>query len=221
MRNLRPLAFAALGSIACHAGSTETPDPPLGASFVDHFDRNDIGADWRNTGGPYRIQNGELVFSLVHNHPLWLKRRLPRDVKIELDVTPRSAAGDVKVEVFGDGFRHESEEAVREDAIYEASGYVFIFGGWHNSRSVLVRKNEHTWQHDPSVPLRTSPRVVPGRTYHWTITRRGAHIDWQIDGAPFLAWDDPHPLEGPGQDHFAFDGWETEAAFDNLVITPL
>ena len=212
------LALAGLAA-GCHR--EPAPDPPLGARFVDHFDRRDLGPDYRNTGGPYHIEDGKLVFARAHNHPLWLRRRLPADVKIELDAMSRSPDGDLKVEVFGDGFRHESDEAVARDLIYTASGYVFIFGGWKNSRSVLVRQNEHTWQHDPSVPLRTSPRVVPGRTYHWVITRRGGHLAWTIDGQPFLAWDDPQPLVGDGHDHFGFDGWETEVVFDNLVITPL
>jgi len=214
--------FALLLVAGCHAGSAEEPqDPPLGAQFVDHFDRADVGSDYRNTGAPWRIEDGKLVVDHAHNHPLWLKRRLPRDVKVEVDVMSRSPRGDVKVEVFGDGFRHESAEDVRKDAIYEASGYVFIFGGWSNSRSVLVRKQEHAWQFDSSVPLRTTPRVEANRTYHWEITRQGKHVDWKIDGQPFLSWDDPNPLEGAGQDHFAFDGWETEIVFDNLVITAL
>jgi len=220
---MRPvlLAFAA-AILSCHAGSRAEPaDPPLGASFVDHFDRAELGPDWRNTGAPYRIEGGELVFSRAHNHPLWLARTLPHDVQIDFDVTGKTPDGDLKVEVFGDGHQYESDEAVAKDLIYEASGYVFIFGGWHNSRSVLVRKNEHAWQHDPSVPMRTSPRVVPGRKYHWTITRRGGHLDWQIDGAPFLSWDDPEPLAGAGQDHFAFDGWESSVEVDDLAIKAL
>jgi len=220
VRHLRPLALAAL-VIACHAGDVEKPDPPLGASFVDHFDRAEIGSDWRNTGGPYRIEDGKLVFDHAHNHPLWLARRLPHDVRIEFDAMARTPDGDLKCEIFGDGHRFESEEAVRKDLIYEASGYVLIFGGWHDSRSVLVRKNEHAWQSDRSVPQRTTPRVEPGRTYHWAITRRGGHIDWQIDGKPFLAWDDPNPLAGDGQDHFAFDGWESTVVIDDLVVTAL
>ncbi len=196
-------------------------DPPLGKGFTDAFDRTEIGDDYFNSGAPYRIDAGKLVFAHVHNHALWLKRVLPHDVKVELDVTGKSPDGDIKVELFGDGKSFESNEAVRKDLIYTASGYVFIFGGWRNSRSVLVRQNEHTWQHDPGVPQRTEPRVVPGRTYHWTITRRGGHLDWQIDGKPFLSWDDAQPLAGPGHDHFGFDGWESECVFDNLSITPL
>ena len=36
-----------------------------------------------------------------------------------------------------------------------------------------------------------------GKKYHFRIQRRGGHIDWQIDGQPFLAFDDPNPLDGP------------------------
>ncbi len=208
--------LACLGLAGCGRN-----DPPLGSGFEDHFERSELGPDYFNTGGPYRVQGGALTFSRVHNHPLWLKRSLPHDVEVDFDVTARSADGDLKVELFGDGKSYESDEAVEKDLIYTASGYVFIFGGWRNSRSVLVRQNEHAWQNDPSLPQRSEPRVEPGKRYHFTLSRRGGHLDWRIDGQPFLAWDDPDPLAGAGHDHFAFDGWESEAAFDDLVIKPL
>ena len=211
----------ALCALAVALGGCSKRVTPLGSGFTDHFDRRRIGNNYDNTGGPYRIEHGALVVALAHNHPLWLKRKLPHDVQVDVDVTGYSPDGDMKVELFGDGKSHESDDAVRRDLIYTASGYVFIFGGWHNSRSVLVRQNEHTWQFDKSVPLRTEPKVQPGHTYHWTITRRGAHLDWKIDGKPFLSWDDPHPLNGSGHDRFGFTGWETKVAFDNLVIKPL
>ncbi len=211
----------ALCALVVAVGGCTKSVSPLGSGFTDHFDRRRIGPDYFNSGGPYRIQNGALTFSMAHNHPLWLKRSLPHDVQVDFDVTGYSPDGDIKVELFGDGKSHESDQAVRRDLIYTASGYVFIFGGWHNSRSVLVRQNEHEWQNDKSVPLRTQPKVQPGHTYHFTITRRGRHIDWRIDGKPFLSRDDPHPLGGSGHDRFGFDGWESKVAFDNLVIKPL
>jgi hypothetical protein len=217
---MRP--FVALCAALLLAGCSRSgPDPLIQKPFTDDFNRSEIGPDYYNSGAPYHIENGTLIFSKAHNHPLWLKRRLPHDVRIDFDCKSLSPDGDIKVEVFGDGKRHESAKAVREDLIYTASGYVFIMGGWHNARSVLVRENEHTWQHDSSIPLRTTPRVVPGQQYHWTITRKGAHLDWQVDGKPFLSWTDPSPLAGPGHDHFAFDGWESTLVFDNLKITPL
>lgn len=208
-------------ALAVTMGGCTKSVSPLGKGFSDHFDRRRIGPDYTNTGAPYRIEHGALTVSRAHNHPLWLKRKLPHDVQVEFDVTGSSPDGDLKVVLFGDGKSHESDEAVRRDLVYTSSGYVFIFGGWRNSRSVLVRQNEHAWQNDKSVPLRKEPKVRAGQTYHFTITRRGAHLDWRIDGRPFLSWDDPDPLSGSGHDRFGFTGWETKAAFDNLVIKPL
>jgi hypothetical protein len=197
-------------------------DPELKGPFTDAFERADLGGDWKNTGGPYEIKGGKLHFANAHNHPLWLRKRLPHDVRIEFDCTSSSPDGDLKVELFGDGETFQSDEAVRKDEIYVASGYVLIFGGWRNSRSVLVRENEHEWQFKPgTVPIRMQPRVEPGRTYHWTITRKGGHIDWLIDSQPFLSRDDAEPLFGKGHDHFGFNGWEAEVTFDNLRIEPL
>jgi hypothetical protein len=196
-------------------------DPALAGPFYDGFERAEIGPDYRNTGGPYRIEQGRVVVAGAHNHPLWLRRRLPDDVRIQLDCQSRSPDGDLKVEIAGDGRSFESDDAVKKDLIYTASGYVLIFGGWRNSRSVLVRQNEHAWQQGPGVPQRALPRVEAGRTYHFDITRRGGRVDWKIDGQPFLTFDDPRPLTGKGHDHFGVDGWETEVTFDNLQIDPL
>jgi hypothetical protein len=214
---LRPaLAFVALAGAACSSS-----DPALTAPFEDHFARPEIGADYRATADAYRTEGGKLVFARAHNHPLWLRRRLPPDVRVELDCMTQSPDGDIKVELFGDGRTFQPDDDVAKDLIYTASGYVFIFGGWRNSRSVLVKRDEHEWQHRAGVPVRTAPRVEPGRSYHFKIERRGGHIDWFIDGQPFLSLDDPQPLAGAGHDHFGFNGWETEVAISNLKIEPL
>ena len=194
---------------------------PLGDGFSDNFDRKDLGPDWNNTGAPYRIEGGKLVYEMAHNHPLWLNRALPRDVRVELDCTALSPEGDVKVELFGDGEKFENDEDVRRDVQYTSSGYIFIFGGWKNQLSTLVRQQEHAWQYDKRVPRRSDVHVEPGRSYHWTISRKAGHLEWLIDNKPFLAADDPAPLEGPGHDRFAFEGWESGVACDNLKIIPL
>ena len=211
---------AVVVGLAC-CSCTKNAAPKLEASFVDSFDRADLGSDWFNTGGAYRLQNGELVFARAHNHPLWLTRPLPDDVQIDFDVTGHTPDGDLKVEVFGDGKSFQDDESVRRDLQYTASGYVFIYGGWNNQLSTLVRQREHAWQYERGVPTRRDAHVVPGQRYHWTITRRGGHLDWSVDGRPFLSWDDPQPLKGAGHDRFAFDGWESEVSVDNLKITPL
>ncbi len=208
-----------LGLLA--AGCTRHPTPPAGP-FQDDFDRAELGPNWHSHNpGAYRIIDGELDIKLAHNQPLWLARPIPRDVRIDFDCTPLDPAVDMKVEVFGDGERHESAADIARDAQYTASGYVFIFGGWHNQLSTLVRKLEHQWQYQRGVPTRRDVRGVPGRRYHWTIVRRGQHVEWDIDGQPFLQLTDPHPLAGPGHDRFGFDGWESEVRCDNLKIVAL
>ena len=195
---------------------------PHPGAFHDDFDRETLGPDWQSHNpDAYRIVDGKLHIKMAHNQPLWLTRPIPRDVRIDVDCTPKDAAIDMKVEVFGDGQRHESAEAIAKDLQYTASGYVFIFGGWHNHLSTLVRQQEHQWQYDKGVPVDRKTRGIPGHTYHWTITRKGHHVAWEIDGKPFLKLDDPNPLEGPGHDRFAFDGWESEVVCDNLKIVPL
>jgi hypothetical protein len=97
-----------------------------------------------------------------------------------------------------------------------ATGYDFIHGGWHNSKSVLARGNEHTH----GEPERTDRPVVPGKHEHWKIVKKGGHVEWYVDDltTPFLAFDDPSP--GTGR-YFGFDDWESDLWFDNLTITPL
>jgi len=213
------LALAALAAAGCSKSSSEPAK--IDAPFSEGFDGAELGADWFNSGGPYRIESGALAFSNAHNHPLWLKRRLPENVKIDLDVTGQSAAGDLKVVVFGDGVSHESDEAVKKDLQYTDTGYVFIFGGWNNRLSTIVKQAEHAWQYDQSVPRRTDVHVQVGHTYHWTITRRAGHLEWWIDGQPFLSYDDPSPLWGKGHDSFGITGWESAAVYDNVKIAPL
>jgi hypothetical protein len=124
----------------------------------------------------------------------------------------KSQAGDIKIELWGDG-----ESFATEKGAYTSTGYVFIFGGWHNSLSVLCRMQEHDQGRKAE---RADVRVQPGRTYHWTVTRRGGTIDWKIDGQPFLSWTDPEPLAGTGHEYLGINDWEAAVTFDNLSIRP-
>src|SRR5262245_58352573 len=124
--DLRPLCALLL----CLAFSACVPrgDPSLGDSFSDDFERSDVGPMWRNTGGSYSIVDGKLHVKAARNKPLWLRRTLPRDVRIEFDVRSDSPEGDIKVEVYGDGV------SKAEKASYTATSYVVIFGGWSNTK---------------------------------------------------------------------------------------
>ena len=192
------------------------PDPPaITAVWTDDFERNEIGPDYLATApDAYRVEGGVLRAEKAYNHPLWLRRKLPADAIIEVDVRSDSPHGDIKVEAWGDGSSH-----ARDKGAYTSSGYVFIHGGWSNTKSILARGNEH----GNALVERTTPRVVPGQRYHWKIVRQGARIDWYVDdmSTPFLSLDDEQPLGGAGHEYFGFNDWEADLTFDNLRISPL
>ncbi len=208
---MRPalLLTAALAAGLAGAGCKIEKLPPAGP-FSDDFNRAQLGDAWLATGGNWRLENGELVIDHGYNHPLWLKQPIPDDAIVELDCWSNDDAGDLKVEVWGDG------KSYARSVEYTATSYVFIFGGWHNQLSVLARMEEHGHDRRP----RADVRVDKGRKYHWRIARKGGHIDWQIDGKPFLTFDDGKPLRGADHRYFGFNDWEAELHFDNLKITP-
>ena len=71
-----------------------------------------------------------LVGENIHNAALWLQHKLPDRTRVEFEATPLSKNGDVKAEIFGDGFTHQS-------------GYILIMGGWSNQLNIIARQDEH------------------------------------------------------------------------------
>ncbi|HTL31819.1 MAG TPA: hypothetical protein VL326_01775 [Kofleriaceae bacterium] len=203
--------IAAVGLLTLAACKVKDP-PPVTEEWKDTFERGDIGGDYYISGKGYDLIGGQLSARGAHNHPLWLRKKLPHDVRIELDCWSNEERGDVKVELFGDG-KSFDPDAGR----YMATGYEVIFGGWFNSKSIIARLDEH----GKDMVENTQLKVQPTRHYHWTIERVGKKLTWLIDQQPFLVYDDPNPLEGPGHEYFGFNNWESDTWFDNLVITPL
>ncbi len=190
---------------------TPQGDPGIGAGFSDDFERAELGKNYARTGGNWRIENGKLRVQGAKNHPLWLLRTLPRDVRVELDARSMSESGDIKVEIFGDGASRATADS------YTATGYVVIFGGWNNSKNVLARMDEHGADRVVGKPR----RVEPGRDYRFRIERIGGTLTVWVDGDVLLQIDDPEPLQGRGHDHFGFNNWQSDLWFDNLKVTPL
>jgi hypothetical protein len=212
-RLLAPVAAVAL---LAAAGCRVKDPPPITEEFTDLFERDGLGGNWFDTseGKGFRIRSGALSAKGAVNRPLWLRRKLPRDVRIELTAWSNSAEGDLKVELFGDGRSFDPDEGA-----YQATGYVLVFGGWGNSKSIIARQDEH----GRDVVERTSPRVKPGQKYRWIIERRGATLTWYIDDetTPFLQYEDPQALDGDGNAYFAIANWKADTWFDDLRITPL
>jgi len=204
--------FLLLLLLALLAACKVKDPPPIRDRWTDSFDRDSIGGSYYATGDGYKTANGALSATGAKNHPMWLRSRLPRDVRIEFDCWSTDARGDIKVEVFGDGHSYDPD-----GNRYAPTGYEIIFGGWNNSQSMIGRLDEH----DAGSPSDRKRKVVANQKYHWAIERRGKLIRWSIDGVDFLRLDDPQPLEGVGHDYFGFNNWESDTWFDNLVIQPL
>jgi hypothetical protein len=202
------LVIAAVGPACTPQGDPGIPTD----GFTDDFDREDLGELWNNTGASWRIVDGRLNIRNCRNRPLWLRRTLPHDVRIEFDAESTTPEGDIKAEVFGDGSSRATEES------YTATSYVIIFGGWSNSFNGIARMSEHA---DDRVQGARGFRVQPGHVYHMKVERIGSRITAWADDTELGMMDDARPLAGRGHDHFAFNDWTVELWFDNLHITPL
>jgi hypothetical protein len=216
------------------------PKAVVSLPYSDDFsDPTTVAKNYWNSGGHWRVENGELVSPGVKNNPLWLRANLPPDVAVEFDVKSMSVEGDIKVEIFGDGTDH-------------ASGYVLIHGGWNNSKSIIARRDEHgptyealkqmaavkarrenlpkndvvatgVFQEDTGMTVEVPQHkpVEKGKVYHWRIERRGSLLRWLIDGNVYLEFDDPFPLTGKGHERFGPSSWDSHLIFDNLKVEAL
>lgn len=207
---------------AASAAVVISDDPALTAIFSEDFNRAVLGPEWNATAPQWRIDSGRLCVKNARNHPLWLKRRLPRNARIEFTATSYADEGDIKVEMWGDG--HSSAASTSYN---DATGYLAIFGGWQNQFHVLARLDEHA-PNRPEIkliPNSDDPRATPvenGTEYAFRIERSdGKTMRWLVDDIELFAFQDPAPLSGPGHDHFGFNDWQVRVCFDDLKIVPL
>lgn len=184
---------------ACAKTQAEAPAP-----FADDFNRPQLGPRYPPGVASWRVVDGALSSIGDHNQPLWLDVPLANNVRVELTAWSRSAAVDTKIEIFGDGLRHES-------------GYIIILGGWQNTISTIARLGEHE---RGRVEVRR--KWEKDRRYRWTVQRTdGKTLELFIDGELVLAYQDQQPLFGPRNNRLGFTSWESEVFYDDLVITPL
>ena len=211
MKRLAPLlAIAASVWIGCEKPRPTVPRPVDPATllaggtlvFSDTFERPEIGADWETSSSAWRIVKGQVRVQDARNEGLWLKRPLPRNVRIEFDAVSDSPDGDLKFEVFAKLPKHEA-------------GYIGILGGWKNSLTVLARLDEH----GNDRLERSDRKVKKGKTHRFALVRRAdATLHWLVDGKSVHRWQDPAPLEG---EFFGFNDWSAPVRFDNLKVFDL
>lgn len=220
---MKRFLLAALLALAALWACDRTKRDLTGGRLVleDRFDGSALAPHWRvgrvegpssKGGGPrspaaragyWKVADGALTSPGERNQPLWLTRPLPERVRIEVTARSDSDAGDIKLEAFGDGERHES-------------GYVLVFGGWNNSTSVIARRDEH----EPARSERPGG-VDVGRTYALAVVRTDGELRWYVDRRLYLRYDDPQPLSGDGHRHLALNSWASRLTFDDLLVFEL
>jgi hypothetical protein len=227
------------------AASATTPSDVMKVPFEDDFERApapsnaaplepgatvsaqatevDPGPEWLTTGpGIWHIEGGRLCGEHAKNHGIWLKRTLPTNARIEFDAVSQSPDGDLKAEYWGDGRSYATALSYTN-----ATSYLTIFGGWHNTFHVLARINEHAADRKEIAVDKNSddPRDKPvntGQIYRFKVERAdGKTVRWWVDGNEMLSNADPAPLVGIGHDHFGFNDWDVKVCFDNVRVTPL
>ena len=154
--------------------------------YKDTFDRATIGDAWWSNGGLWRIVDGRLYSPGVGNNPLWLKARLPPDVRVEFDVRSDGPDGDIKWEMYGDGRNH-------------STGYVFLFGAWRNRESRICKLDEHALTQDETrAQLAATARPYP---------RQRSFLEAIQE--PFIEWSARRDLAGMEKGEY----WDADTPF--------
>lgn len=207
-RRLAPSLIALAVSLGClpkqDSSSSAEATPAAAVPFADDFNRASLGEHYKKTGGTWEVIDGQLHSSGEKNVPLWLDAPLSKNVRVEFTTLSKSRAVDTKVEIFGDGLRHES-------------GYIVILGGWNNTISTIARLDEHE---KTRVEKRTTWKQ--NQRYRWKIERTdGKTLNFYVDDQLVLAYVDKEPLYGPRNNKLAFTNWASDVYYDDLKITPL
>jgi hypothetical protein len=208
----------------------ERPAPATDGSSADSAKGDSVksaspalGPNWyQSQTDVWHIENGRLCGQNAKNHGVWLQKPIPINARIEFDAISDGPEGDLKAEVWGDG-----QSSATSVSYTNATSYLTIFGGWHNTENVLARINEHGADRKEikieknADDVRQRP-VTGGQPYHFKIERTdGKTVRWSVDNVEYLTFPDSAPLAGIGHDHFGFNDWEVKVCFDNVKVTPL
>lgn len=196
--------------------------PPITSVFEDTFERTELGPDWSALSPSWKITGGKLCVRGARNKGIWLLRKLPVNARIEFDAFAEAADGDLKAEVWGDG-----ASGATGASYTNATSYLFILGGWKNTKHVLARLDEHGEDRldmdvEPNADDERARPVAAGQPYRFKIERDdGKTVKWSVNGLAYFELNDREPLVGAGHEHVGFNDWDAPVCFDNIKVTPL
>ncbi len=156
-------------------------------------------ADWRIASGEWEVTNRwqcDPRWSFFSGRSdrlaaIWNKRRFPGDLTVEMYAAVKmdrsrgrsesQYASDMNINLCADG----------RDL---TTGYSFLFGGWRNAATAIVRRGQ--------VVAQTRRGVIPTRVnlhrrwFYIRAEKKGGRLSLAIDGETVLEFTDPRPLNG-------------------------
>ncbi|MBM4044054.1 MAG: PEGA domain-containing protein, partial [Planctomycetes bacterium] len=188
------------GTAVAYAGDIPPEKVQVLSDDVWVYTFEDAPADWRVESGRWEVTNRwqcDPRWSFFSGRPdgkaklaaLWNKREFSGDVCLEF-------AAAIQMDRARGGRYYEYARDINAtlcaDGYDLTSGYSFIFGGWQNRHTRILRGKE--------VVAETTGRLIP-RDIHNTwfyikVEKRGPHLSFWIDNEPVLKYTDARPLAG-------------------------
>ncbi len=170
---------------------------------VRDYDFSRAPCDWRPGAGVWEVTNRwecDPRWSFYSGRPV-------KGKKLAVLWNKRSFAGDVSVEFYAsvkmEGARGKRYSWARDlnvvicaDGSDLRSGYSFLFGGFDNGRTCIVRKGQVVASTDKGVIPRTN--TIHRAWFYLRVEKRGSALRFTVDNGRIasLEYEDPEPLTG-------------------------
>lgn len=176
----------------------------LNLLFSDNFNRKTLEKNYTSQGGDWQIKEGKVHSMRAYNKNLVLKKELPENGMIELKIMSKTPFFDGKINLWGDGKRHD-----------HGDGYTAILGGWHGKISVISKLHEH----EVNRVENRSSKFYPNKFHSIKFIKDGRKLYLFVDDKIVLArWDDKPLSVKDGYNFFSFANWKSDLWFDDLKI---
>jgi len=180
------------------AGTATPSDATFQADNVLSYSFREAPSDWWIGSGDWRITNRwdcepRWTFFIGGSEQvacLWNKHEFGDDITLDFYGAIRFDSTQ------GYEYRYASDIncTVAADGRDLTSGYSFMFGGWDNKSTRLLRGREVVAESATALILRSS--AIHRQWFNLRLRKSGARIRCWLDGQPLFDYTDPNPLPG-------------------------
>jgi len=189
--------------------------------------------DWRVVAGIWEVTNrwqcdprwtffsGRSSWKLA---AIWNKRKLSGNVTLDFYVGPKMDRER------GQNYEYVSDMncTLAADGSDLSSGYSFLFGGFGNTKTVLLRENkvvvEGKWKNSQGYMQEGQPAIIPSSRgmsihrmwFHVKAQKKGGRLRLWIDDQLVIDYTDDKPLTG---DHVALWTWNNGIMMARVVVS--